>query len=332
MSITACILTFFLFRIADGLDLAPGDPRAVAVLRLMAAVAAGIGVFAVPLVSSRTPIARRIRTLVVAWLVAIATLVGLHLAFVEVTGRGAFIAFSPPCVQSSRYECEAGLSPEECVKALGYDDDRIDTCWGKRRVVSVKLALALLSLLVSVGIGGLLGLVVARRAAVEARPLRLFICYRRADTGAAVEILAKRLSDRFGAGNVFRDVEDIRLGFDFRQTVRQALSGCDVFLLMIGPQWLDARGADGARRLDHADDPVRIEIETAIARGLLIVPVLVGGAAMVRSDQMPDGFEELSNRAGAALLGDAASPEDPAFNASVEALVRQLGQGTDAEA
>lgn len=116
----------------------------------------------------------------------------------------------------------------------------------------------------------------------------MFVCYRRADSGAAVEVLVERLRDRFGAGNVFRDVEDIPLGTDFRQ----ALAGCDVFLLMIGPRWLDARDADGTRRLDRGDDPVRIEIETAIARGLLVVPVLVGGAAMPHRDRMPDGFEE----------------------------------------
>jgi hypothetical protein len=33
-----------------------------------------------------------------------------------------------------------------------------------------------------------------------------------------------------------------------------------------------------------------------------------------------------------ALLGDPGSPDDSEFNASVDALVRQLGQGTDGEA
>jgi len=33
-----------------------------------------------------------------------------------------------------------------------------------------------------------------------------------------------------------------------------------------------------------------------------------------------------------ALLGDPGSPDDPEFNASVDALVRRLGQGIDAEA
>lgn len=334
--VATALATFVVFRVADGLGLVPAGAEAAAVLRLVAALGAGIAVFAAPLFPGRLPAARRLRLLVPVWLVAGATLLVLHGLFVvavEYRGerQGSVIAFSPPCVEGSEVEC-TGSSPKACVEALGYREELIEECWGNGRIRAVELVLALSTLVFSGGFGGVVGLLLARRTDVGARPLRLFICYRRADSGAVVEVLAGRLSERFGAGNVFRDVDDIRLGVDFRQAVRQALSGCDAFLLMIGPQWLDARGADGARRLDRADDPVRIEVETAIARGLLIVPVLVGGAAMPRSDQMPDGFEELSNRAGAALLGDPGSPDDPAFNASVDALVRQLGQGTDAEA
>jgi hypothetical protein len=330
-TLTACLPTFIVFRIAAGLDLAPGSPGAVAVLRLVATLAAGIAVFIAPLASPRTPIARRIRTLVVAWLIAGATLLTLYVAFVKVDVAGAHVAFSPPCIEGSQYECTAGESPEACLAALGYEDDKIEACWGKWRILSVKLALALFSLLVSCGFGGLIGLVLARRPEAEAGPLRLFLCYRRADSATVVDPLHARLSERFGAGNVFRDVEDIRLGGDFRQAVRRALARCDVFLLVIGPRWLEIRDDEGARRLDDADDPVRIEVESAIARGLLVVPVLVGGARMPRSDQMPDGFEELSNRAGAAIQGDPAAPGEAAFAASVDELIRQLEQAHELE-
>jgi hypothetical protein len=53
---------------------------------------------------------------------------------------------------------------------------------------------------------------------------------------------------------------------------------------MIGPQWLTVCEREGARqgqrRLDDPDDFVRIEVESALARGIPVIPVLVDGAKM----------------------------------------------------
>lgn len=43
---------------------------------------------------------------------------------------------------------------------------------------------------------------------------------------------------------------------------KQAVA-CDVMLVIIGPNWLDARDEAGARRLDNPNDFVRIEVEAA---------------------------------------------------------------------
>lgn len=336
VSVAATFVTLIVFAIIDSRHLIPADGGQAAGLGLGAALLAGIAVFVAPLVGGRVPVARRLHRLLATWLAAVATLLTLYLLFEEPAlfderRIGSRIAFWPPCVEGSRYRCAEDESRQECLQGLGYYEDKIADCWGGGRIAAVKLALALSSLLVSGGFGGLIGLVLARRPEAEAGPLRLFLCYRRADSFAFADRLHDRLSERFGAENVFRDVEDIRLGGDFRQAVRRALARCDVFLLVIGPRWLEIRDDEGARRLDDADDPVRIEVESAIARGLLVVPVLVGGARMPRSDQMPDGFEELSNRAGAALQGDPALPGDPAFGASVDALIRQLEEASGFE-
>ena len=336
--LAAALATFFAFGVADGLALVPASRGGAAVLRLVATLVAGLSVWVAARAPGRLRFPRRLGRLILpAWLAAGPALLALHLVFVvpieSAGGRraGSVIAFWPPCDEGSAVECR-GRSREECVKALGYRDDLIEECWGSGRVLAVELALALSSLLASGGFGGLLGVLLARRAAPDRRPPRLFICYRRADSGGSVEPLAERLSERFGAGNVFRDVEAIRLGTDFRQSVRRALSGCDVFLLVIGPGWLDASDAEGGRRLDRPDDPVRIEIESAIARGLSIVPVLVGGAPMPGRDRMPDGLEELSSRAGVALRGDPGAPGDSAFAAAVDTLIRQLEEIEGVEA
>ena len=69
---------------------------------------------------------------------------------------------------------------------------------------------------------------------------------------------------------------------------------------MIGDQWLDARFEDGPRknqrRLDDPNDYVRIEIESALARGIPVVPLLVGRNSMPGEADLPDGLKELAYR------------------------------------
>lgn len=327
-------LTFEAFRIVDRLKLIPADPETRMVLSVAAAAVAGGAAAAVQLLRVET---RRARLFLLTLVVSGAVLLGLHAAFVFPGPVRQGKRLGSVVVSWSRAGCEncAGLSRDQCLGKLAWDQDDIDACWGAGRVLAVRLALILCALAVSGGFGGSVafGALAWRRRKGKDEPhaLRLFLCYRRADSATVVDPLHARLSERFGAGNVFRDVEDIQLGGDFRQAVRRALARCDVFLLVIGPRWLEIRDDEGARRLDDADDPVRIEVESAIARGLLVVPVLVGGARMPRSDQMPDGFEELSNRAGAAIQGDPAAPGEAAFAASVDELIRQLEQAHELE-
>ena len=78
------------------------------------------------------------------------------------------------------------------------------------------------------------------------------------------------------------DVDNIPFGIDFRAHIRETLMQTDVLLAVIGPNWLGVSGA-GAVRMQEKTDPVRVEIETAVARNIPIIPVLVDEA------KMPDG-------------------------------------------
>ena len=80
-------------------------------------------------------------------------------------------------------------------------------------------------------------------------------------------------------GAVFQDVESIRPGDDFAAEIEAAHRVMPVLLAVIGPRWL-AEESDAGRRLDDPQDWVRLEIESALRRGILIVPVLVDGARM----------------------------------------------------
>ena len=73
-------------------------------------------------------------------------------------------------------------------------------------------------------------------------------------------------------------------------------AGIPALLAVIGPDWLDARDAQGHRRLDDPRDFVRVEVETALRRGVRVVPVLVKGAAMPNEADLPAPLAGLAHR------------------------------------
>ena len=54
---------------------------------------------------------------------------------------------------------------------------------------------------------------------------RLFISYRRDDTQDITDHVYEKLAARFGAANIFMDVDSIPIGADFRKILREAVAG-----------------------------------------------------------------------------------------------------------
>ena len=125
---------------------------------------------------------------------------------------------------------------------------------------------------------------------------RIFISYRRSDASAWAGRLYDRLVEELPAASVFMDVDTIEPGVDFTQVLSERVGAADIVLAVIGPRWLEASGGDGRRRLDDPGDFVRIEIETSLARGIRVIPVLVDGAAVPRADQLPEAIRGLASR------------------------------------
>ena len=68
-------------------------------------------------------------------------------------------------------------------------------------------------------------------------------------------------------------------GVDFVDQIRRETAMCDVVLVMIGDNWLDARPGTDVRRIDEPEDFVRLEIESALASpDVRTLPVLVENA------------------------------------------------------
>ena len=70
----------------------------------------------------------------------------------------------------------------------------------------------------------------------------------------------------------------IEPGADFGEVIERAVDGCAVLLAVIGPSWLSAADERGGRRLDDADDMVRLEIGAALvgARPEVVVAGIAG--------------------------------------------------------
>jgi TIR domain len=93
----------------------------------------------------------------------------------------------------------------------------------------------------------------------------IFLSYRRIDTEAWAGRLFERLQRRFGVSQVFMDIKGgIPRGADFERVLTEALTGCEVLLTLIGPQWLTCARTDGTRRLDVPEDWVCNEIVSAL--------------------------------------------------------------------
>ena len=85
-------------------------------------------------------------------------------------------------------------------------------------------------------------------------PPRIFMSYRREETGWAAGWLFDSLANHFGRDRVFKDVDSIELGDDFVEVITTAVGSCDAFLALIGNRWLTITDQDGRRRLDNPGD------------------------------------------------------------------------------
>ncbi|MEM7059014.1 MAG: toll/interleukin-1 receptor domain-containing protein [Pseudomonadota bacterium] len=127
---------------------------------------------------------------------------------------------------------------------------------------------------------------------------RIFISYRRGTDGNAASRLYNQLAEVFGADRLFFDVDSIPPGIDFVEHLDGQVGKCEAFVAIIGPTWISA-----IEELHSETDFVRIEIESALQRkGIPVIPLLVDGAEMPTSDQLPDPLKPLVRRNGIPVM------------------------------
>jgi MinD-like ATPase involved in chromosome partitioning or flagellar assembly len=124
----------------------------------------------------------------------------------------------------------------------------------------------------------------------------IFISYRRRQAGHLAGRLYDKLAIEFGDRQVFMDVDTLNAGVNFAEAIKAAIEACDVLLAIIGPDWLTVTDEAGTRRLDDPGDFVRLEVESALTRGVWVIPVLADGASMPRPDELPKSLTALTRR------------------------------------
>jgi hypothetical protein len=143
---------------------------------------------------------------------------------------------------------------------------------------------------------------------------RVFICYRRDDSKSVSSRIYDRLAAEFGRQNVFKDVNVIPAGVDFREFIQNEIAKTDTVLVIIGTRWVSLL----QQRLNDPADYVRLEIESAFKQGKRVIPVLVEGARPPTASDLPESIARL------AYLNTARVDDDPDFHPHMDKLVAQL--------
>ena len=151
----------------------------------------------------------------------------------------------------------------------------------------------------------------------------IFISYRREDSADVTGRIYDSLKSHFGAQAIFKDVDRIPFGVDFRNYLDGRLDQCRAVLVVIGRHWLDASNERGVQRLSDPADFVRVEIETALARNIPVIPLLVHGTEMPQFDELPEGLRDLSFRNAIPVR------RDPDFHNDMARLINGLKRQLD---
>ena len=143
----------------------------------------------------------------------------------------------------------------------------------------------------------------------------VFLSYRREDTEISSELLYELLCSRLGRAKVLKDVHSAPLGEDFRSWISENVRGSSVMLVVIGPKWLTSLQD---RRQSGRVDYVLVELEEAFEQGIPTIAVLVDGATMPISEDLPSRLK------GFTFLNASTIPAPPHLSDAVLALASRL--------
>lgn len=122
----------------------------------------------------------------------------------------------------------------------------------------------------------------------------IFISYRQEDSIHQTGRIYDWLEEHFGAEKIFRDVETIPAGVNWRRFLEASIQNCAVMLVPIGDRWLAAFDGREAR----GDDWVLFELELGLRRNIPIIPLLVASCGVPPARELPKNIQGLAEKHG----------------------------------
>ena len=124
---------------------------------------------------------------------------------------------------------------------------------------------------------------------------KVFISYRREDAAGFAQAIFGQLERHLRRDQIFMDVDTVEPGVDFVNRIEEAIGESDVVIALIGKRWMGER-EKAQPRIHDPHDIVHLEIATALARNIKVIPILVDGASMPNKDQLPRTLQPLVRR------------------------------------
>jgi hypothetical protein len=147
----------------------------------------------------------------------------------------------------------------------------------------------------------------------------IFISYRRVDSPGTVGRLYDRIRSRFGDGSVYMDTDVIPFGSNFKKHTGNALGYTRVLVSVVGARWVGPRRLSKPR-IFETDDAIRLEIRTALAFKIPILPVLLDGASMPKASQVPADLADFT------AINAAPLSSGSGFEHDAEAILRSIDE------
>lgn len=148
---------------------------------------------------------------------------------------------------------------------------------------------------------------------------KMFISYRRGDSFWAANAIHTFLVERFGAENVFKDLESIKPGEPWEKALNAALDTCELMLVLIGDEWTTCKSGFWSKpRIKQKGDMVRKEISFSLEKEIPVVPVLLDETQLPAPKALPEDIKGLRDLQAARI-------SKASFRGDLENLIERCG-------
>lgn len=125
-------------------------------------------------------------------------------------------------------------------------------------------------------------------------PSNIFINYRREDSSGYSLAIYNELIKWYDRDMIFKDFNTIEPGEDFSESIENALNSCTILLVLVANNWMDIL----KKRQEKRGEPdfVRMEIATALLKGVYTIPIVLNRANILIEDELPDDLKKIAKR------------------------------------